>query len=225
VETGPKRKVHGVCVHTTGDGIPSQAHTKGEHVLVTARRVYENMGTVGPHFIIDPAGTIEQYADPTLVRHHVGLEPEHRRSFLDGHWKEDANRIDRKIVAWWEVRWPGIKSPSHLYPSKSANEDYIGIELIPAGRYVPRSERVAGGWTFDPRYSKPGFDNQRFSVEQYTALVELLKRLEVQFNLDYVKPGVLVGHEDINPYTRPGWDPGDYNKTFSWGMVKGLLGK
>lgn len=218
MEYGPKRKPFGVAVHTTGDGIPAKAHKNGTDLLVTAREVYDGMGSVGPHYVIAPDGRVDFYTPANLTRHHVGLEPEHRRSFLDGHWEEDANRIDRKVVAWWKARWPNIKSPSHLYPSKSANQDYIGIELIPAGRYIDRK-----GWTFDPRYSKPGFDKQRFSVESYVALAKLLKQLALEHSLDYNQPGVLVGHEDLNPYTRPGWDPGDYNQTFSWGMVRGLL--
>lgn len=220
METGPKRTVYGVCIHTTGDGIPAAAAKTGEDLLDVATRTYSNMGTVGPHYTVAPDGRVAQFAKPELVRHHAGLEPEQRRSFLDGHWEEDANRIDRKVVAWWKARWPTVKSPANLYPSKSANVDYIGIELIPAGRYIQGK-----GWTFDLRYSKPGFDKQRFSVEQYKALADLLVDLAKQFNIDYSQDGRLVGHEDLNPYTRPGWDPGDYNQTFSWGMVKGLIAR
>lgn len=219
MEHGPKRKVFGVAVHTTGDGIPTKAIKYGAELLPTARKVYEGMGSIGPHYCIAPGGQIDKYADPEVVRYHVGLEPEQRRSFLDGHWEEDANRIDRKVVAWWKHRWPGVKSPSHLYPGDSANKAYIGIEMIPCGTYVKTK-----GWVFNEAWgTKPGFDKQRFSVESYVALAGLLKDLAMQFDLDYSAVGRLIGHEDANVYTRPGWDPGDMNQTFSWGMVKGLL--
>lgn len=223
IEVGPKRTIFGVCVHTTGQGIPDKAAKENKGLLETARTVYESMQLVGPHFCIAPDGKYEQYADPELVRYHVGLEPEHRRSFLDGHWMEDANRIDRKVVAWWKARWPGVKSPSHLYPGDSANKAYIGIELIPAGRYI-KQPGGSSPWIFDEQYSRPGFDKQRFSVEQYAALADLLKELAMKYNIDYSKVGRLIGHEDANLYTRPGYDPGSYNQTFSWGMVWGLLG-
>ncbi len=222
IETGPKREVFGVAVHTTGDGIPAKAMKDNEDVLSVARTVYENMGLVGPHYVVAPDGRVERYADPEYVRWHVGLEPEHRRSFLDGHFLEDRNRISSAVIAWWQARWPGVKSPSHLYPGDSANKAYIGIEMIPAGRYI-RQPGGSTAWVFDSQYSKPGFDNQRFSVEQYVALAGLLKELAMKYNIDYSLVGRLVGHEDLNLYTRPGYDPGDYNKTFSWGMVRGLL--
>lgn len=218
IETGPKRTVFGVAIHTTGDGIPAKAAKLAKDTMAVARGVYEEMGLVGPHYVVGPDGRTENYADPELVRYHVGLEPEHRRSFLDGHWREDANRIPRKVVAAWDAKHPGVKSPAHLYPGDSANKAYIGIELIPAGTYSKR-----GDWVFDPRFSKPGFDNQRFSVEQYVALARLLKELAFKYSIDYSLVGRLVGHSDLNPYTRPMWDPGDYNGTFSFSMVRGLL--
>ncbi len=216
-EHGPRRAVFGITVHTTGDGIPAEVAKYGKSHLDVARETYLAMGMVGPHYVIDPFGSVEQYAKPETVRYHVGIEAEHRRSFLDGHWEVDANRIPRPVVAWWKARWPGIKSPSHLYPGPSANKAYIGIELIPAGRYVKNSD-----WTFE-HGTRVGFDKQRFSLEQYIALARLCNQLAEENGLDLEKDGVLVGHEDLNPYSRPGWDPGDMNKTFSWSLLNGLL--
>jgi N-acetyl-anhydromuramyl-L-alanine amidase AmpD len=216
-ESGPKRTVFGIAVHTTGDGIPAKAHSTGKTHLEVAHSTYAAMGMVGPHYVIDPFGEVAQYAPADVVRFHSGVSADERRSFLDGHWAEDANRIPREVVAWWKARWPTKKSPSHLYPSTSPNKDYVGIELIPAGRYV--KDR---GWVFE-HGSKPGFDAQRFSVEQYYALAGLCNRLAEQYGLDLTKAGVLVGHEDLNPYQRPGWDPGDKLKAFSWSLLNGLL--
>ncbi len=221
-EVGPSRAVFGLCLHTTGDGIPAEVAKSGKPHLQVAREVYSRMGLVGPHYVIDPYGNVEQYADVSRIRYHVGMEPEQRRSYLDGHWLEDKNRISAEVTAWWQARWPMFKSPSHMYPSKSPNKDYIGIELIPAGRYVPGKNVIAGRWAFE-HGSRPGFDKQRFSVEQYCALAKLCNRLAEENGLDLEKAGVLVGHEDLNPYSRPGWDPGDKNETFSWKLLNGLL--
>lgn len=218
IEHGDRRSVYGICIHTTGDGIPAAALRDTNHPLCTARAVYENMGLIGPHYVIAPDGSHEELCDPRLIRQHVGLAADVRRDFINGTWLNPSNRITPAVVSWWQERWPGVKSPSHLYPSRSANEDYIGIECIPAGSY----SSAAGKWTW--RWgSKTGFDQQRFSVECYRALAGLVLSLAGEFKLDLVKPGVLVGHEDLNPYTRPGWDPGSYNKTFSWDMLRGCM--
>jgi N-acetyl-anhydromuramyl-L-alanine amidase AmpD len=221
-EVGPKRPIYGICVHTTGDGIPAEVAKSGKTHLAVARSTYLNMGLVGPHYVIDPFGAVDQYADAGVVRYHAGVEAEQRRSFLDGHWLEDANRIPKAVVDWWQARHPGVKSPSHLYPSKSPNKDYVGIELIPAGRYTTTPGMIKGSWKFE-HGTRPGFDKQRFSVEQYVALARLCNTIAEENGLDLGKSGVLVGHEDLNPYTRPGWDPGTMNETFSWGLLVGLL--
>jgi N-acetyl-anhydromuramyl-L-alanine amidase AmpD len=221
-EVGAQRAIYGICVHTTGDGIPAEAAKSGKHPLDVARAVYLRMGLVGPHYVIDPFGQYEQYAPPEVIRYHAGIEAEQRRSFLDGHWLEDKNRIPADVVAWWQRRWPGIKSPAHLYPSKSPNKDYVGIELIPAGRYVKVPGIHKTQWRFE-HGSKPGFDKQRFSLEQYFSLAKLCLQLSEENGLDLTKPGVLVGHEDLNPYTRPGWDPGSKIEAFSWNLLNGLL--
>ena len=216
--TAGKRTVFGICVHTTGDGVPAAVERTGMPHHTVALATYTAMESVGPHFVIDPFGYVAQYADPGLIRHHVGLEAEHRRSFLDGHWTEDANRISRDCVAWWQARWPQFRSPSHLYPSDRPNKDYIGIELIPAGTYVKNK-----GWTFQ-HGSRPGFDKQRFSVEQYVALARLAQGLAEAYGIDLTKRNRLLGHEDLNPYTRPGWDPGDARQFFSWELLSGIMG-
>jgi N-acetyl-anhydromuramyl-L-alanine amidase AmpD len=215
-EHGPTRAIYGICVHTTGGGIPDEVNRSGRTHLEVARETYSRMGLVGPHYVIDPHGAVEQYAPANVVRYHAGLEAEHRRSFLDGHWEEDANRIPRDVVAWWKARWAPIKSPSHLYPSKRPNLDYVGIELIPCGAHLK------GAWTWQ-HGTRVGFDKQRFSVEQYCALAKLCLQLAEENGLDLGKPGVLVGHEDVNPYTRPGYDPGDKTQAFSWNLLNGLI--
>jgi N-acetyl-anhydromuramyl-L-alanine amidase AmpD len=221
IEIGPPRAIYGILLHSTGDGIPRRVVSSGKTHLEVAREVYAGMGLVGPHYVCDPFGTVEQYAPANVVRYHAGVEAADRRSYLDGNWVNDRNRIAEDVVTWWQRRWPKHKSPSHLYPSKSPNVDYIGIELIPCGVYDSKLGSTSG-WTW--RWgTRPGFDKQRFSVEQYVSLARLCSDLAVEHGLDLAKSGVLLGHEDVSPYTRPGWDPGDKNGTFSWNLLTALL--
>ncbi len=220
VSHGP-RTVYGVLVHTTGNGVPDLAlkHPDKSHLTILTE-VYSasaaNGGT-GPHYAIDPLGAVVQFRDPGAVSWHAGVSADQRRNFLDGSWQSDYNRIDKDVVSWWRARWPGKLSPSHLYPSRSPNTDFVGIELMPCGAYAGSSWEWKWG-------TRPGFDKQRFSVEQYVALARLCKELAVTYSLDLGKSGVLLGHEDVNPYTRPGWDVGDKIEAFSWRMLRGLLG-
>ena len=206
--------VHGLMVHSTGDGIPREAVKRGETLTQTAIDVYGNMGTVGPHYCISPNGDVVQFREVNRIAHHC--KQEHRREFLDGSWETDYNRLSRTVVDWWKARWPGVKSPAHLYPGVRPNDVYIGVELIPAGTYT-KSAAGSTNWTPFPDHADhiPG-RAQRYTIEQYLALARLIVSLGLS-------PDQLVGHEDVEPYNRGGYDPGAYHGWFSWPLINGLV--
>lgn len=214
---GHREKIHGVMIHSTGDGVPREKVKRNVSYMEAACAVYESMGNIGPNYCIAPDGGVVMFREPNKIAYHC--KQEHRREFLDGSWATDYNRISRPVIDWWRHRWPGVESPAHLYPGVRPNDAYVGIELVPAGTYV---KSVAGGtsWSPDPQYRNdiPGRD-QRYTVAQYVSLARLIR----SFNLDLTKTGVLVGHEDIEPYNRGGYDPGDYHGWFSWNLLNGLL--
>jgi N-acetyl-anhydromuramyl-L-alanine amidase AmpD len=200
-----KLEFYGYMVHTTGDGIPKLAKTKGwTDLLKVANSVYDSMhekdGT-GPHWIIAPDGQTACIRSEQEIAWHCGLDAYDREMFLTTNW-ETNGRTPADVVSWWKRRWPGIKSPSHLYPSKSPNKNYIGIELIPAGTY--------NKMTWEPCFAGGYRTIGRFTTAQYLALAAITR-----YTLDD-KPGRLVGHEDVNPTTRPGWDPGAKIGAFDW---------
>lgn len=211
-------KPFGVLVHSTGDGLAAKIATAKEphSALSVARSTYESMGNVGPHYCIEPDGGHEQYAATNTVRYHCAVPAQNRRSYLDGHWTADSNRIPKAVVEWWQREHPGVASPSHLYPGEHPNNAYIGIELIPCGVYAKNSWQWRWG-------TPPGFDSQRFSVEQYCTLARLCIELAVEHSIDLGKVGRLVGHEDVSPYSRPGYDPGAYHNWFSWPLLRTLI--
>ena len=201
----------GWLIHTTGDGIPSKYykanHLQPNTLLSYAVSVYEGMAE-GPHFVIAPDGSYAAIRDVKGVAWHAGISAEERQLFLTGHWETSKKLIDG-IVDWWQHRWPTYKSPSHLYPSTSVNKDYIGIELVPAGTYVNNSWAPVlahGRATVGPR--------GRFTINQYVTLAKL-----VPYGLSANR---FLGHEDVNPITRPGWDPGDKLGAFDWKFMHDL---
>lgn len=206
--------IHGMVVHSTGDGIPRESVKRKTSLMQTAIDVYTTMGTVGPHYCIAPDGEIVQFREVNRIAHHV--KQEHRREFLDGSWTTDYNRLPRSVVDWWQARWPGVQSPAHLYPGVRPNDVYIGVELVPAGTYA-KSAASSTNWTVFPDYVKhvPGV-GQRYTIEQYLTLAGLVLHLGLGAQQ-------LVGHEDIEPYNRGGYDPGAYHGWFNWNLINGLI--
>jgi N-acetyl-anhydromuramyl-L-alanine amidase AmpD len=208
----------GIMLHTTGDGIPAKAHQAPLEPLQTAFAVYGAMRE-GPGYVIAPSGAVARLRPDDQVAWHCGVSPVERRDFLSGHWEALAKP---GVAGWWKARWPGVLTPSHLYPSTSPNHDYIGVELIPCGTFVKGN---SGSWK--PVFGEPiGGERGRFTGAQYTAAALLCLTLCRAHSIPMHSPGRVLGHEDVNPLTRPGWDPGDLQgfwswKTF-WGIVNGL---
>lgn len=217
------RQPFGVMVHTTGDGVWDDG-TPTE----TALRYY-GAQPEGPNYLITADAQVYLLVEPDQVAYHCGMRDWQRNAYLDGSWVQphlSKSVAQRTVASYWPKRWPGVKSPCHLYPGRYPNEAYIGVEMIPCGTYD------GGIWEFnwklgvqELRLGPPVVTKSRFSIGQYDALAELLKELASRFNIDYTRNGRLVGHEDINPLTRPGWDPGAYPnwRTFSWEAVRARL--
>jgi len=203
----------GIMLHTTGDGPPRQALAGGLDPYDEALRIYESMGRVGPHFLVGPLGQVAQLRDPRREAFHVKTTLAQRRDFLNGNW---TTLVKPDVVRWWRARWPGQKSPQHLFPAQKPRSNYIGIEMIPCGTWPNQS----GNWT--PFWADP-FGGTRFSGATYLATAELVLQLAGAYDINTLDRRKLLGHEDVNPVTRPGWDPGDMTGGFSWNLFNGLL--
>lgn len=198
----------GVCVHTTGSGVPEEAARLGVPPLQEALSIYlapdrPPIFTNFPHYVIDNDGTLVQLADEVERARHVAIPDEDRAMYLSGAWRSKCSATGVKL---WDLRWgPGKRNPLQLYPSRHPNDDYLGVELIPLA--VPLKS------------------GSRFTSAQYDKLSELLEDIEQRYGLE-LEGSRLVGHEDISPLTRwnsgGGWDPGGLRgaPSFLWREVQ-----
>lgn len=205
-------EVWGACLHTTGRGVVARAAERGTTPLEEALRVYDR--TAGPHYVIDRDGVIYQLQADDLRGAHVGISARERHRYLSGEWIADM--YDRDLVLTvdaWRARWTGQRSPQHLYPARSPNACYVGIELLPLAA------------------DDVGEDGLWFTAAQHEAAVLLLVDLARRYDWPrgWHRTPRLVGHEDLDAYERwdrgGGWDPGALRQRprWDWERVLGFL--
>ena len=203
----------GVMFHTWGRTIVEKAHAKGQRPIDRALR-YHRM-RAGVHLTIESDGTIYQILDTDKRGAHCGVSREQRRRYLNGAWREDMARLHREQPrALWDARWPLHKSPQHIYPGKSPNDDYIGVEMEPL-----LDARPNGLW---------------FSKAQHAAAREIWLELNGFYCFGFPTPAQIkgyrgfpqcLGHGDITPHSRwdrnGSWDPGAMRlePRFDWSEV------
>lgn len=196
---GPSRgrPVYGLCVHTPGRTVISNAVKFGrdplEYVVERYRAVKE-----GPHYVLGYGGLrdLVQIADERTVRPHVGTLGD-IPALTDGSWR----RKDPNHGAQWDACWHRWhkKNPTDLFPGASPNRAYVGIEVLP--------RQVRGLGILD------------FTDAQHDAVAALFADLGARhaFRFEW---GRLVGHEDVNPIRRSdaggGWDPGALRAVPRW---------
>ncbi len=190
----------GLLVHTMGRGVYRQDDPFG-----WALRRYRWKGSV--HYCIDTDGKLFQMLLDNRRGAHVGISKKERLRYLSGDWRRDFNP---DAVELWDEKWHGYKSPQHLYPTKSPNDCYIGVELRPL-----RKSRANGLY---------------FSDEQHEAVARLGADLmhRHQWPSNWKTTSRLLGHECVDAYGRwvtkytdMPWDPGALRQIprFSWAKV------
>lgn len=191
---------YGMVYHTSGRGIVERAIKNDKTVIELALDWYRKKGSV--HAVIDYDGTIYQMLPWDRQGAHVGIGFVQRRKYLNGSWKK---QVSHEAIAEWQERWPGVSSPQHLYPTKSPNQAFIGIEFLPLRRRDPKTKL----W---------------FTEEQHEAGRELWEMQRELWQWDENRATALLGHEDLS-ITRwddaGGWDPGAMrdNPRFDWSRI------
>jgi len=198
---GKIRSPWGLLLHTTGGGVTALAKKKKQLPLDVAIRVYigsqngdNGYKWGGPGYVLDHDGTFHQLAPDNVLTHHCGGDD--RAEYLDGSWIKLAAPA---AVAAWHAQWgPRFKHPYELFPSKSPNNEYVGVEMIPCGDGFGEAMR-------------PGL---RFSKAQHDACIDLAQEMAArhQWPRGWHRTPRLVGHEDVQLLNRMdkngGWDPG-----------------
>lgn len=190
----------GVLLHTTGRGIVAQAQKEKREPIEVALDVYIDSQNGsngylwgGPAYVIDHDGKRYQIAPDNALTAHAGGG--NREAYLTGHW---TAKCSGAALAAWRAKWPTYQHPYALFPSKSPNHDYVGIEIIPVG----------AGFGLPMR---PGL---LFTKEQHESAAELAADIAKRhaFPVGWQKTSRFLGHEDVDILNRMdshgGWDPG-----------------
>jgi N-acetyl-anhydromuramyl-L-alanine amidase AmpD len=206
VDNRENPRAFGVMFHTTGRGVLDRAKEWGLSPLKAAEQIYTRKGASFAHYILGQDGTLLQVADELEHAAHTGIPRAQREQYMSGAWTQ---AVKATTLQKWQKRWPGFKSPSHLYPTTSPNSCYIGVEFIPD-------------------------NNAEFSAAQYAASAALVVDIATRHKflaemrnklLENLASPRLVGHEDIEPLERwnkmGGWDPGALRDApkFVWANV------
>lgn len=223
---GIAREAFGYLIHTTGGGVTDLAKRKKRKpidvaidVYIASQRGSNGYKWGGPHYVGDHDGTLYQLAPDNVKTAHCGGRSEKypdgtRPFYINGTW---VAKVTAAVVAEWRKRWPGVKHPYALFPSRDPNTDYVGLELIPIG----------DGFGGEPM--APGL---RFTKAQHDIAIALGRDLGARHEWPdgWHDTGRLVGHEDVDILNRSdkvgGWDPGATRPDpyFDFAYVKAGIG-
>jgi N-acetylmuramoyl-L-alanine amidase len=211
-------KPYGALYHTTGRGIVTEAKADKKTPLAVALETYiaSQNGSNGyfwggPHYVIDHDGSRHQIAPDNALTAHAGGD--NRSAYLSGYWETKVSPAT--LAAWRKQWWPRYKHPYSLFPSKSPNHDYVGIEMIACG---------AG-------FGTPMRAGLLFTKAQHDSAIALADDLAQRHGWPkgWAKGARLVGHEDVDILNRMdargGWDPGWLRAKpyFDFGYVRGAV--
>jgi N-acetyl-anhydromuramyl-L-alanine amidase AmpD len=191
----------GLMVHTTGRTLVTRAQENRQTPMERAVRVYSR-GPF-PHYVIDWSGKLVQIAGEEIRAAHAGISRKEARQYKEGHW---VNNVSKTALERWRSRWRDFETPLDLFPGRSPNSAYIGVELIPQ----LTADEDTGSW---------------FTEEQYQMVAYLADDLSVRYGIS-LEDNRLVGHEDVEPLSRwnraGGWDPGAMRAQprFLWSQVR-----
>lgn len=177
----PKRTYAGIIVHNTGLGVISRWKREQRHKtpFKTAMRIYCELITQGPHYVVGQRGECAQVLPEEYVAWHVGTGKE--RAFA---YRRPPQVWRGSEMQWWADRYPKLKSPlqmagGSLWANGSVNVNTIGIEVVhpdgPAG--TP------------------------WSLECNRRLARLINDIAERRGIN-INPETVVSHSEVHPLTR-----------------------
>ena len=207
-------------------------HVTGTTDLESVKRTFLAPNSVSTHYLVTPLGELFQFVRDNERAYHAGIDSNTRKLYRKGYdawshylkffnwykeYPEDAVYLDGDGNPVWDKseavfvaksdgtvwndfsyfrrRWPDFDTPVNFDIDPDPNNYSIGIECLSIGSKTK--------------------DESVYTEEMYKTLRLLIKNLSGKYGIPR-KKGLLVGHEDVNPIGRFGWDP---NSGFDWTLI------
>lgn len=205
-------------------------HITGTDSFESVKKTF--LSSVSAHYLIDKQGRIYQFVKDCDRAWHAGIRSSQKRLYKRANiqWMnylwyfkwyrgypgdavyvdEDLNNVrstdeasfvrmptisNWKEYEYFKERWPGKILPINFETDSDPNNYSIGIECLTYGSKSP--------------------DSSKYTDQMYKALDKLIENLCGKYDILRSREYV-VGHEDVNPLARFGWDP---NSGFEWGRI------
>jgi len=206
-------------------------HITGNDCLKEVKDIYRARNSVSPHYLVTQTGELFQFVKDAERAWHSGIDLLTANLYGWGYnnwskyltyfaWYKDypegavylneelspVRMEQAKFVAmhdyqtwpdfsYFRRRWPRRDIPVNFNVDTDPNNYSIGIECLSLGAKTK--------------------NKHAYSAEMYKTLRSLVKNLCKKYTIPR-KKGYVVGHEDVNPVGRWGWDP---NSGFNWNRI------
>ena len=227
-------KITHVVIHIVGGEDQNSNFYEGAY-----NRFYESSDQASAHYLITKDGTICQFVPDKYQSWHAGITGFEARAYAQGldHWrrfmlrdtgvspvdagaraKEHLVESDHHVYGvrddfweeyeFWIERYGRRQFPVNFENSRSSNAYSIGIELCNVGALKKQDKD-------DPKKQQAWALRYGFDRGLYDGLDRLLTKLCELHHIPRTRD-FIVGHEDVNPIARAGWDPGH---AFDWDRI------
>jgi N-acetyl-anhydromuramyl-L-alanine amidase AmpD len=206
-------------------------HVTGNDSVAVTKRLFLKEKSVSAHYLISKDGQLFQFVKDSERAFHAGIDRPslaiYRGAaswrkylkyfawykkypkdsiYLDADLKPVWDKTEAAFVAradnaeWpnyelFNSRWGMTSLPVNFETDPDPNNYSIGIEIVSFGATTP--------------------DSNAYTADMYRTLVLLTGDLSRKYEIPLEK-GRVVGHEDLNPVGRFGWDPG---AGFNWAKI------
>lgn len=207
-------------------------HVTGDTNVTRVKRLFMAPKSVSAHYLVTATGEILQFVPDAARAWHAGIDTNSARLYRKGAatWQRylryfgwykgyppDAIYVDGDTKPVWDKseaafvaradgstwahydyfrnRWKGEDAPVNFATDPDPNNYAIGIETMGVGSTRP--------------------DSNVYTDAMYESLRVLVSDLSAKYKIP-MKKGRVVGHEDVHPIARFGWDP---NQGFDWSVV------
>jgi N-acetyl-anhydromuramyl-L-alanine amidase AmpD len=207
-------------------------HVTGTDDVSSVRQTFLAKDSVSAHYLVAKDGELFQFVVDADRAWHAGIDSTCRALYRKGgkkwrrylkyfswyaNYTKDAVFVDGDLKPVWDsteavfvaradgqewpqydylaARWGSQEFPVNYFADSDPNNYSIGIETM----------------GFGSRLS----DGNVYTAAMYSALKGLIQDLSAKYSIP-MKRGRVVGHEDVNPLARFGWDPA---QGFDWAKI------